>query len=144
MPDKHAPDKYARIQFAGDDFFVATTPSGHSQVIDVNGQRNSATGPLEMLLVALGGCTGADVISILHKKREQVTGYHIEVRGERREEHPKSFRRIEVKHVIRGKGVSKEAVERAIQLSNEKYCSVAATLRPTAEIVPIYEIVEEP
>src|ERR1051326_7429814 len=57
MPDKHAPDKYARIQFAGDDFFVATTPSGHSQVIDVNGQRNSATGPLEMLLVALGGCT---------------------------------------------------------------------------------------
>jgi putative redox protein len=136
-------DKHAIVQFAGNDFFVATTPSGHSQVIDFNGIRNSAVGPLEMLLIALGGCTGADVISILNKKREPVTAYHLEIRGERREEHPKSFRRIEVKHVVRGKGVSREAVEHAVTLSTEKYCSVAATLRPTAEIVPVIEILEE-
>jgi putative redox protein len=136
-------DTKAVLHYAGDEFFVATTPSGHAQVIDFKGQRNAASGPLELLLVALGGCTGADVISILNKKREHVTGYRIEVHGDRREEHPKSFRRIEVKHIIHGKGVSKESVERAISLSVEKYCSVAATLRPTAEIVSTYEIIDE-
>ena len=137
-------DTKAVLQYAGDEFFVATTPSGHAQVIDFKGERNTATGPLELLLIALGGCTGADVISILNKKREPVTGYRIEVHGDRREEHPKSFRRIEVKHIIHGKGVSKESVERAISLSVEKYCSVAATLRPTAEIVSTYEIIDDP
>lgn len=136
-------DTKAVLQYAGDEFFVATTPSGHAQVIDFKAGRSVATGPLELLLIALGGCTGADVISILNKKREPVTGYQVEVHGDRREEHPKSFRRIEVKHIIHGKGVSKEAVERAISLSTEKYCSVAATLRPTAEIVSTYEIIDE-
>jgi putative redox protein len=136
-------DKHAILQFAGNDFFVATTPSGHSQVIDFNGHRNSAAGPLELLLIGLGGCTGADVISILQKKREPVTSYHLEVRAERRTEHPKSYRRIEVKHVIRGKGVSREAVEHAVALSTDKYCSAVATFRPTAEIVPVIEILED-
>ncbi len=137
-------DAKAILQYAGDEYFVATSPSGHSQVIDFKAGRSTASGPLELLLVALGGCTGADVISILNKKREQVTSYRIEVHGDRREEHPRSFRRIEVRHIIHGKGVSKDSVERAISLSTEKYCSVAATLRPTAEIVPTYEIIEEP
>jgi putative redox protein len=134
---------HATIEFAGNGFFVATTPSGHAQVLDVDGQRSAASGPLELLLIALGGCTGADVISVLHKKRENVTSYRIEVRGERREEHPRSFRRLEVRHIVRGRGVSEKAVAQAIQLSTEKYCSVAATLRPTAEIVWTYEIQEE-
>ena len=137
-------DNKAILQYAGDDFFVATTPSGHAQVIDFKGDRSAATSPLELLLIAVGGCTGADVISILNKKREHVTSYRIEVHGDRREEHPKSFRRMEVKHILHGKGISKDSVERAISLSTEKYCSVAATLRPTAEIVTSYEIVEEP
>ena len=107
-------------------------------------QRSAASGPLELLLLALGGCTGADVISILRKKREQVTDYRVEIRGERREEHPRSFRRLELRHIVRGHGISEAAVARAVQLSTEKYCSVAATLRPTAEIVSTWEIQEEP
>ncbi len=98
--------------------------------------------PLELLLVALGGCTGADVIDILRKKREHVTEYRVEVHGERREEHPRSFRRIEVRHILHGRGLNDKSVAHAIQLSDEKYCGVSATLRPTAEIVTSYEIHE--
>ena len=137
-------NNYATVEYAGDDFFVAVTPSGHAQVLDLKGERSAASGPLELLMVALGGCTGADVISVLHKKREKVTGYKIEVRGERREEHPRSFRRFEVRHIVRGKGISEKAVAQAIQLSTDKYCGVAATVRPTAEIVTSYEIQQEP
>jgi len=135
---------YATVEYAGDDFFVATTPSGHAQVIDIRGERSAAAGPTELLFLALGGCTGADVISVLKKKRQQVTSYRIEIRGERREEHPRSFRKMEVKHIIRGRGVSEKAVAQAVELSTNKYCGVAATLRPTAEIVSSFEIIEEP
>ena len=98
----------------------------------------------ELLLVALGGCTGADVVDILRKKRERLTEYSIEVHGEKRDEYPRGFRRIEVKHILRGRGLSEKAVAHAIELSDQKYCSVAATLRPAAEIVTTYEIQEEP
>jgi len=98
---------------------------------------------MELLLIALGSCTGVDVISILEKKRQTVTDYRIEVSGERREEFPKSYTRLYVKHVVRGRGVSEAAVARAIELSETKYCSVAATLRGSAEIINSYEIVEE-
>jgi putative redox protein len=136
-------DANATVHYAGNDFFVAITPSGHAQTLDVNGQRSSAASPLELVLIGLGGCTGADVISILHKKREQVTDYRIEVRGDRRPEHPRSFKRIEVRHILRGRGLSAKAVADAIKLSDEKYCSVSATLRPTVEMVSSFEIQEE-
>ena len=83
------------------------------------------------------------MISILKKQRQQVTDYRIEVSGERREQFPKSYTRLFVKHIVRGRGVSEPAVARAIELSDTKYCSVAATLRGCAEIVTSYEIVEE-
>ncbi len=136
-------NNYASVEYAGDDFFVAVTPSGHAQVLDIRGERSAASGPLELLLIALGGCTGADVISVLRKKREQVTSYRVEVRGERREEHSRSYRRFEVRHIVRGKGISEKAVAQAVQLSTDKYCGVAATVRPTAEIVTSYEIQED-
>jgi putative redox protein len=135
---------HAIVQYAGDDFFIGTPPSGHAIPIDLNGDRSSANGPLELLLIALGGCTGSDVISVLQKKRQQVTDYRIEVRGERREEYPKSFRKMEVRHIVRGHGISEDAVAKAIDISITKYCSVAATLRPTVEIVTSYEIHQEP
>ncbi|MDP8988904.1 MAG: OsmC family protein [Acidobacteriota bacterium] len=128
------------VQYAGDEYFIATTPSGHAIAIDVKSGRKSAPGPLELFVAGLGSCTAADVISILQKKREQVTAYHLEIRSERVEEHPRAFRRFELKHVIRGHNVSKEAVERAIALSTDKYCSAVATVRATAEIVTTYEI----
>src|SRR5579863_10196290 len=105
---------HATIHYAGNDYFIGVPPSGHAIPIDVSSERSSAPGPLELLLVALGGCTGTDVISVLHKKRQQVTDYRIEVRGERRDEYPKSFRRMEVRHILRGRGISEEAVAKAI------------------------------
>ena len=133
----------ATITFAGHDFFVGTTPSGHAQVIETDSSRSSAATPMELLLVALGSCTGVDVISILKKKRQQVSDYRIEVSGVRRDEHPRSYMRLEVRHIVRGHQLSAEAVASAIELSETKYCSVAATLRGSAEIVSSYEIIED-
>ena len=136
-------NRKATITFAGNDYFVGTTPSGHAQVIETDSTRSSAATPMELLLIALGGCTGVDVISILKKKRQQVSDYRIEVIGDRREEYPRSYTRIEVKHIIRGRHLSAQAVASAIELSETKYCSVAATLRGSAEIISSYEIVED-
>jgi putative redox protein len=136
-------DPKATIHYAGDDFFVGITPSGNALTLDTNHDRASAPTPMELLLVALGSCTAVDVISILQKKREQVKDYKVEVRGQRREDHPRSYARMEVRHIIRGSNISEKSVAQAIELSEHKYCSVAATLRPTAEIVSSYEIIED-
>src|SRR5437870_8665741 len=136
-------ERKATIHFAGNDFFVGISPSGHAQTIETNSERHAAATPMELVLLALGSCTGVDVISILKKKRQRVTDYRIEVSGERREEFPRSYTRLSVKHIVRGRGLSEPAVARAIQLSDQKYCSVAATLRGSAEIVTSYEIVED-
>jgi putative redox protein len=133
----------AVIHSAGDGLFVGITPSGHAQVLETDHERASAATPMELLLIALGGCTAVDVESILKKKRQQVTGYRVEVRGERRGEHPRAYTRFEVRHVVRGRGVSEAAVASAVELSETKYCSVAATLRPGAEIVTTYEVIED-
>jgi putative redox protein len=140
MTDK---ENKATVHFAGSDFFIGVTPSGHAQAIETDSTRASAATPMELLLISLGSCTGVDVISILKKKRQQVSDYRIEVSGERREEFPRSFTRLSVKHIVVGHGLSEQAVARAIELSDQKYCSVAATLRGSAEIVTSYEIVEE-
>ena len=132
----------ATIHFADNEFFVGVTPSGHAQVIETNSARSSAASPMELLLLAVGGCTGVDVISILKKKRQHVTDYRIEVTGERRDEFPKRFTKLTVKHIVRGHKVTEQAVARAIELSETKYCSVAATLSGV-EIVTSYEIIED-
>jgi putative redox protein len=131
------------VQLKDDNLFIATTPSGNAITIDTDSARHSAPSPMELLLVALGSCTGVDVVSILRKKRQQVTDYRVEVRGQRREEYPRSYKRLQVRHIVTGRNISEGAVEQAISLSEEKYCSVAATLRPTAEIVSTFEIIEE-
>src|SRR3989442_11273565 len=136
-------DTKATIYFGENDFFIGVTPSGHAQAIETNSARASAATPMELVLLALGSCTGIDVISILKKKRQQVTGYSIEVTGERREEFPRSYTQLNMKHIVRGRNVSAQAVARAIKLSETKYCSVAATLRGSAKIVSSYEIIEE-
>ena len=143
MPPMKSTNNKATITFAGNDFFVGTTPSGHAQVIEADTTRSNAATPMELLLIALGSCTGIDVISILKKKRQHVTDYRIEVSGDRREESPRSFTRLEVKHIVRGRQLSAQAVASAIELSDTKYCSVAATLRGSAEILSTYEIVED-
>lgn len=133
----------AVVHCAGDDLFIGITPSGHAQVLDTNHERGSAASPVELLLISLGSCTAVDVISIMRKKRERVTDYRVEIRGDRREEHPRKFTRMEVRHIMRGHNISEKALAQAIELSDEKYCSVAATLRPGVEIVSSFEIIEE-
>jgi len=132
----------ATVAYAGDEMFIATPPSGHAQVIDVKGDRHAATTPLEALLIAVAGCTAADVISIMLKKRQDVTDYRVEIEGTRADEHPRKFTRFHLHHIVHGRGLSEKALSDAIHHSDTKYCSVAATVRPTAEITTSYEIVE--
>jgi putative redox protein len=131
----------ATVHYAGEEFFIGTTPSGVSQAIDVKGDRHSAPSPLEMLLISVAACTASDVISILLKKRQDVTTYDVEVTGERVDEFPRKFVKFHVHHIVHGRSVSEKAVADAIHLSDTKYCSVAATVRPTAEITTSYEII---
>ncbi|CAN5329990.1 OsmC family protein [soil metagenome] len=135
-------DYKTTVQYAGDEFFIGTTPGGYAQTIDTKGDRKSAPSPLEMLLISVAACTAVDVVSILQKKRQNLTDYKAEITGERREEHPRSFTKLHIHHIVYGSDISEQAVARAIELSDTKYCSVAATVRPTAEITTSFEIVE--
>jgi putative redox protein len=132
----------ATVRYAGDELFIGTSPSGNSVAIDVKGDRKSAQTPMEMLLVAVGACTAVDVASIMEKKRQDIREYTVEVTGTRAEEHPRKFTAFHVHHIVRGHNVSEQALAHAIELSDEKYCSVAATVRPTATITTSYEIIE--
>ena len=135
-------DYKATVRYAGDELFIGTSPSGNSVAIDVKGDRKSAPSPLEMLLISVAACTAADVASILEKKRQDVHEYLVEVTGSRADEFPRKFNAFHVHHIVRGRSVSEKALADAIHLSDSKYCSVAATVRPTAEITTSYEIIE--
>ena len=132
----------ASVKYAGDEFFIGTTPSNHSLTIDTKSDRKSAPTPLEMLLVSVAACTAADVVSILEKKRQKVSDYKVEIVGTRREEFPRLFTAFHIHHLVYGQNILTQAVAQAIELSDTKYCSVAATVRPTAEITTSFEIFE--
>lgn len=123
----------ARVQWVGKERFVAQSPSGHLVALDTDRAANGAPGPMELLLVALGACTATDVISILAKMRQKLESLEVEVSGERAEEPPRVWTKLEIVYKLRGI-LDEAAVQRAVQLSEEKYCSVAATLRKTAPI----------
>ncbi len=125
--------------------FVGSGTGGHSIVLDVPAGRSSWDGfkPGELLLVAVGGCTGVDVVDILRKKRQQVTSLRITVTGRQQEDFPHAFTEIDIHFAVRGRGVSVDAVQRAIELSQEKYCSVAATVRGVATIHTSCTVVDE-
>ena len=115
---------------------------GTESVLDT-GPGRVAPSPVEMLIAALGGCGAMDVIGILRKKRQSVTGYEVVVSGDRREDHPRSFTRIEIVHKLRGHGIDPRAVDEAIRLSETKYCSVHASFDPQIELTSRYEITED-
>jgi putative redox protein len=129
----------ARVQWVGKERFVAQSPSGHLVALDSDRNSNGAPGPMELLLVALGACTGTDVVAILAKKRQKLDSLEVEVTGERAVEPPTVWVKLEIVYKLRGI-LDEKAVEHAIQLSEEKYCSVAAMLRKTAPITFRYEI----
>jgi len=134
----------ATVQYAGDDFFIGTPPSGHAQLMDSKGDRRAASTPLEMLLVSVAACTAMDVQSILEKKRQDVTAYKVEITGTRAEDHPRKFTAFHVHHIVHGRNVSEKSVADAVELSDTKSCSVAATVRPTAAITTSFEIISVP
>jgi putative redox protein len=119
--------------------FHVDVGSGQSMVLD-SGEGMIAPSPVEALLAALGACHGMDVISVLRKKRQVVTGYRIDVEGERHTEHPRAFTKIAIVHRFTGPALSAVAIEEAIRLTDTKYCSVHHSLDPKIEITSRYEI----
>lgn len=129
----------AHVRWVGEEKFLGITPSRHSISLDSDRESNTGVGPMEMLLVALGTCTATDVVSILKKKRQKLEALEIEVSGERAAEPPTVWVKLELVYRLTG-DLDEKAVRDAIQLSEEKYCSVAAMLRKTAPITFRYEI----
>jgi putative redox protein len=124
---------------------IVSGRGGQRVVVDVpsdEGGENTGPTPMELLLMSQAGCTGMDVISILRKQRQQVTGYEIRVHGIRADQHPKVYVDIEVEHVVTGHHIDPGALKRAIELSETKYCSVSGTLAGTAKITTSYRIIE--
>lgn len=124
----------ATVTWTNGEQFVAAGPSGHTPVLDGDRERNSGPSPMELLLLALGGCTGVDVITILHKKQQQVTALEVQVKGERASEPPRVWTKLAVHYRLVGKDIDPDAVEHAIELSRTKYCGAAVTLGKIAEV----------
>lgn len=125
--------------------FEAQAGSGHHVILDAaehGGGQDTGFRPMELLLVGLAGCTGMDVISILRKKRQQVTAYEVQVTGVRAEDHPMVFVEITVEHIVTGHHIQPEAVTRAIQLSEGRYCGAGAMLGSVAHLTHTYRLVE--
>lgn len=120
--------------------FVASDGRGHNFLIDdANG--NTGPKPIELIAIGLAGCTAFDVVGILRKKRQEVTGYEVKVEADQRSEPPNVFTKVRIHHVVSGIDVSEEALKSAIHLSESKYCSVSAMLQLSAEIETTFEIV---
>ena len=129
----------AIVKWTGEQKFAATSPSGHAVAFDSDRESNTAPGPMEMVLMALGACTATDIVIILEKKRQKVELLEVVCSGERAADPPTVWVKLEVLFRLRGK-VDEGALQHAIELTKEKYCSVAAMLKKTAKISWRYEI----
>ena len=129
----------ASVKWIGEQKFVATGPSGHAITLDSDRVSNQAPGPMELLLMALGACTATDVVTILEKKRQKLDSLEILCSGERAKQPPTVWIKLEILYRLRGQ-LDDAAVRHAIELSEDKYCSVAAMLRKTASLAWRYEI----
>jgi putative redox protein len=127
------------VKWIGEQKFVAIGPSGHAVPVDSDRESNKAPGPMELVLLALGACTATDVVIILEKKRLKLESLEVVCSGERAAEPPTVWKKLELLYKLRGK-LDEKAVKHAIELSEEKYCSVAAMLRKTATLTWRFEI----
>jgi len=136
--------KTVRVRWVEKRQFVGTDSSKHTVVMSSQDEENgTGISPSQLLMVALGGCTAYDVVDILQKKRQQLTGLEVTVTGEQEPDPPWTYRKIHIQYVVRGKGLRDKAVHDAIELSEQKYCSVAATLRGAVEVTYDYTMVED-
>lgn len=129
----------ASVKWTGAEQFAATSPSGHSLAIDSDRESNKAPGPMELVLMALGACTATDVVIVLKKKRQKLAALEVIVSGERAAEPPTVWTKIEMLYRLKGQ-LEEAAVKHAIELSQEKYCSVEAMIKKTATVTYRYEI----
>lgn len=129
----------ARVVWIEDRRFAGEASSGHAVLVDAS-EHKLASSPMELLLIGMAGCTAYDVIAILEKKRQAVAHLEVKVTAKRAEEPPRVFTSIDVEYVVRGRGVKPKAVEDAIRLSKERYCSASIMLGRTAEIKTSYSI----
>jgi putative redox protein len=134
--------KAVRVKWVESRQFIGIDSTDHSVVISSPGDGVGCK-PSDLLLLSLGSCTSYDVVSILEKKRQKLTGLEVAVTGEQDEDAPWTFRKLHMQFTFRGEGLKEKAVQDAIELSESRYCSVAATLRGTAEISYDYTIDEE-
>lgn len=135
----------ARVKWIEQVSFLGETESGHAVVMDgapAAGGRNLGPRPMEMLLIGAGGCTSFDVVSILKKSRQAISDCYVELEAERAETDPKVFTKIHMHFVVTGKDIKPEAVEKAIKLSAEKYCSASIMLGHTAAITHDFEVIQ--
>jgi putative redox protein len=131
------------IKWKGKRSFQGTAESGHSVLMDGPvkfGGEDGGPRPMELLLVGLGGCTAYDVVSILEKKRLDISGLKVEIDADRSDTHPKIYSEIRVHFIISGRNISEKAVQQAIDLSENKFCSASAMLKKAARIVTSYEL----
>jgi putative redox protein len=136
----------ANVKWNGRMSFTGTADTGFELNLDAHpdvGGDNAGFRPLELMAISLAGCTGMDVISILRKKRQEITGFDVRVHADQADSHPHVFTHIVVKYLVRGKDVSPQAVERAIELSATRYCPAQAMLEASVEIEHTYEIIAE-
>lgn len=134
-----------RVKWLDHMTFVGESGSGHAVVMDgapEHGGRDLGIRPMEMLLLGVGGCTAFDVVSILKKSRQAIVDCEVEVDSDRAEEVPKVFTRIHIHFIVSGNNLDSAKVEKAVNLSAEKYCSASIMLGKTAEITHDFEIVE--
>jgi len=129
----------ANVKWIGAQQFVAVSPSGHALAMDSDRKSNTGPGPMELLLMALGACTATDVVIILEKKRQKLQSLEVICSGERAADPPQVWTKLEILFRLRG-NIEEKAAQRAIQLSEEKYCSVSATLKKSAELTWRFEI----
>ena len=120
--------------------FVATSGTGHHILID-DAAGNTGAKPIELVAIALAGCTAFDVIGILRKKRQEVTGYEVTVEADQTPDPPQVFTKVRIHHIVTGVDIAEHALRDAIRLSEEKYCSVGAMVKQSAEIESTYEVV---
>jgi putative redox protein len=129
----------ASVKWIGEQKFVATSPSGQTITMDSDRTSNKAPGPMELVLMALGACTATDVVIVLEKKRQKLESLEVVCSGERAAEPPTVWTKLEILYRLRGQ-LDDAAVKHAIQLSEDKYCSVSAMLKKTASVTWRYEI----
>jgi putative redox protein len=132
----------ASVKWIGEQKFSATGPSGHTIAVDSDRKTNSGPGPMELVLMALGACTATDVVTVLQKKRQKLQSLEVVCSGERATQPPTVWTKLEIVYRLRGE-LDDAAVKHAIELSEAKYCSVAAMLKKTAKITWRYEILRE-